>query len=224
METLTGETLTVVAAIIEYKQRYLILKRAAHKDNADLWEFPGGKHQTGESLQQAIEREILEELGVKATAGEVLGSRDTTVNGRVIRLIAIEVTLDRAPTQFKDHSEMKWANWKELSTYPLTTPDLGLFQSLQVHGFRERELTHLNALSCAKFYGILYAILGVFVSAFVMFTPASFSSFFSFTQKMLVVVLIPFANFFAGAFMGSLLAFCYNFFASLFGGLKMRWK
>ncbi|MDZ4676905.1 MAG: DUF3566 domain-containing protein [Oligoflexia bacterium] len=218
------ETLTVVAAIIEYKHRYLILRRAASKDNPGLWEFPGGKLQNGESLQQAIEREIFEELNVKATAGSLRGSCDTLVDNKIIRLIGIDVVIENEPTEFRDHSELKWASWDELSTYPLTLPDLGLLQYLQSNGFRESELSKLNVSSCAKFYGIMYAVVGVFMSAFILVTPSSMSGFLSFTQKMIIVGFMPFFNFFIGAVLGVLLAVTYNIFASIFGGLKMRLK
>ena len=45
----------------------LIAKRPAHAHQGDLWEFPGGKVERGESLQQALQRELHEELGIDVT-------------------------------------------------------------------------------------------------------------------------------------------------------------
>jgi mutator protein MutT len=63
----------VVAAIIRRDDKLLITKRLDHVHLAGLWEFPGGKVEPGESLENALEREIYEELGIQiAVAGEFL--------------------------------------------------------------------------------------------------------------------------------------------------------
>ena len=84
----SNETTTTIAAatVIQYGGRYLLMKRAAHKGNGGMWEFPGGKVDPGESLQQAVIREIKEELNLTATTGKLLGSAETRDQNRVLRL------------------------------------------------------------------------------------------------------------------------------------------
>jgi 8-oxo-dGTP diphosphatase len=60
---------TVVAAIIVRESRLLICQRRRDKTFPLKWEFPGGKVEAGESLTDALTREILEELGVKIEIG-----------------------------------------------------------------------------------------------------------------------------------------------------------
>lgn len=62
----------VAAAVIRQGERFLLAQRMPGKQFADMWEFPGGKLEEGESLQQALEREIREELCVEIRAGKVL--------------------------------------------------------------------------------------------------------------------------------------------------------
>jgi len=79
--------LTVVAAVFCRDDKVLCLRRAAGRSMAGLWEFPGGKVERGESLPEALVREINEELQVDITVGTYLGENrytpDQTGNPRM---------------------------------------------------------------------------------------------------------------------------------------------
>jgi 8-oxo-dGTP diphosphatase len=60
---------TVVAALIEQNSRMLICQRSRNGSFPLSWEFPGGKVEPGESLPEALARELLEELGVASIIG-----------------------------------------------------------------------------------------------------------------------------------------------------------
>ncbi|MGE0025212.1 MAG: (deoxy)nucleoside triphosphate pyrophosphohydrolase, partial [Hyphomicrobium sp.] len=57
--------LVAAAALIDRDNRVLISKRPAGKSLAGLWEFPGGKVDRGETPEQALRRELREELGIE---------------------------------------------------------------------------------------------------------------------------------------------------------------
>jgi 8-oxo-dGTP diphosphatase len=61
--------ITVVAALIRDDGKLLVCQRRRGSSFAMMWEFPGGKVKTGETLEQALVRELDEELGTKATVG-----------------------------------------------------------------------------------------------------------------------------------------------------------
>lgn len=57
----------VAAAIIIKKGQYLIARRRGGTHLGGLWEFPGGKRESGESLEDCLRRELSEELGIEVT-------------------------------------------------------------------------------------------------------------------------------------------------------------
>jgi mutator protein MutT len=65
-----GEQVEVAAGIIERDGLILIAQRLPHGHLGLLWEFPGGKREPGETLEECLEREILEELGIQVEVGQ----------------------------------------------------------------------------------------------------------------------------------------------------------
>lgn len=61
----------VAAAVIRRGDRFLLTQRMSDKQFANQWEFPGGKLEAGETPQQALERELREELAAETRAGNV---------------------------------------------------------------------------------------------------------------------------------------------------------
>jgi 8-oxo-dGTP diphosphatase len=72
LETTMSARIRVTAAVVRRDGLLLLTQRPPGGPLGLLWEFPGGKIEPGETPQQALVREIGEELGVGATAGEVL--------------------------------------------------------------------------------------------------------------------------------------------------------
>lgn len=66
----TKPTEVVVAVAFDKDERFLMTSRPEGKVYAGYWEFPGGKVEAGESLDEALTREMKEELGVQVTDAE----------------------------------------------------------------------------------------------------------------------------------------------------------
>src|ERR1700736_164945 len=75
------EMVEVVAAIIEREGKILIGQRKAEQSHPLKWEFPGGKVESGETPEQALARELEEELGVRHTAAEEITRYQFTYPG-----------------------------------------------------------------------------------------------------------------------------------------------
>lgn len=97
--------LDVVAAVIEHDDRVLACRRRPGKAAAGRWEFPGGKIEAGETAQEALVREIREELGVGI---RVTGHLTTDVTDG-IRLVCLRARLvTDAPVASTDHDALEW--------------------------------------------------------------------------------------------------------------------
>ena len=69
------------------KNKVLIGRRAPHERAPGLWEFPGGKMEQGETPEECLKRELMEELGIKADIGTFLQSMNTNTPMLPIRCI-----------------------------------------------------------------------------------------------------------------------------------------
>lgn len=67
-DTANNRAIDVAVGLISQNKKILISRRHTSADQGGLWEFPGGKIQTGESAAAAIDRELFEELGIRVTA------------------------------------------------------------------------------------------------------------------------------------------------------------
>ena len=128
--------LHVVAAVMIHEGKILGCRRASHKDAAGLWEFPGGKVESGESPQEALRREISEELSLTVVPWRVLDKSVTQVNEALtIQLECWVIILDRLPAlKSSDHDEFVWLRPEDLSRYSWAKPDLPAVKKLCAHG------------------------------------------------------------------------------------------
>ena len=111
----------VIAGVIVRDGRYLVCQRPAHKRHGGLWEFPGGKLGEGESLEQAAERELREELGMSVTrTGDTLFTQVDP--GSPFQIEFIEVRADGEPHAM-EHTDLRWLRWGELRSVPLAPTD-----------------------------------------------------------------------------------------------------
>jgi len=125
------QPLIVTAAIVLREENVLITQRLPDARHGGLWEFPGGKLEEDESPQEALRRELLEELGVTVTVGEIYDVLFHPYPWGNVLLLAYTCTLVGWPLQHLGVADHRWVRPAELSGYPFLPADLPLIASLQ---------------------------------------------------------------------------------------------
>lgn len=111
------EPIQVVAAVrIEWHtstlNRYWVCRRTddgEHDGLAGMWEYPGGKVEQGETLEQALSREMREEFGVTIRILRFIDAIETSLNGKVYRVHFFEVQFLGIP-ELRVHDQDEWLN------------------------------------------------------------------------------------------------------------------
>ena len=122
----------VVAAVIKQDGKVLICRRPANKQCALLWEFPGGKPEKGETMEQALARECMEELAIEISVGRMLHQTVIETPGRMLRLNFFAAEITGGTLTRKEHAEIKWAAPEELAKYDFCPSDK---EFLETHKF-----------------------------------------------------------------------------------------
>ena len=119
----------VVAAVVDDGHRYLVTQRQAGVHLAGLWEFPGGKVRDAESHEQALRREMLEELGVDVEVGGLVLSTSHEYSDRTVSLHFYKCKLLGRPTP-QLGQRMQWVTRAELSALDFPPADADLIALL----------------------------------------------------------------------------------------------
>ncbi|MGW0548640.1 (deoxy)nucleoside triphosphate pyrophosphohydrolase [Streptomyces altiplanensis] len=105
---MTGVTdRVVVGAAVFHEGRLLAARRSAPPELAGGWELPGGKVEPGESPEQALVRELREELGVEADVRERIPGEWPLKPGYVLQVWTVRL-LSGTPRPLQDHDALRW--------------------------------------------------------------------------------------------------------------------
>jgi 8-oxo-dGTP diphosphatase len=121
----------VAAALILRGEEVLICQRRADQPMALKWEFPGGKIEPGESPEEALARELDEELGIAADIGaRISRSRHTYRSGGAVDLQFFAVHSFRGEVTNRIFHDMRWVQLRELTDYDFLAADRELIRDL----------------------------------------------------------------------------------------------
>lgn len=121
------KNILVVAALIKKDNNVLIARRSTGDENVlGKWEFPGGKVESNETEEHAIEREIKEEFELDIKANKYITNNVCEYPTKIVDLRLYECEYISGEFKLHDHSEYKWVNINELLNYDLALADIPL--------------------------------------------------------------------------------------------------
>jgi 8-oxo-dGTP diphosphatase len=120
----------VAAAIIHRDQHILLTKRPANVHLPNLWEFPGGKVEPGESLEAALRRELREELDIDATVIDEYFTTTHHYPGKSVELHFFNCAIVSGEPRAVEVAEVRWVESSELYAYEFPEADRELIKRL----------------------------------------------------------------------------------------------
>lgn len=98
---------------------------------SEKWEFPGGKVEDGESCEQAIIREFMEEFGIDVSVGEQISETEFENKGQRRQLKAFRIEFSSLDFKLCEHTEWRWADCGEIEALDFTPSDLRLLDGIK---------------------------------------------------------------------------------------------
>ena len=120
----------VAIAIIHHEGRYLITRRKGDVHLADLWEFPGGKRNGSETLEQCLLREAEEELGVQIKIDSLFCRLAHDYPDRTVLLHGYLCRLVSGTPKPLAAQELRWVSPAEVLSYPFPEANASFLKQL----------------------------------------------------------------------------------------------
>lgn len=121
----------VVAALIHDGNRFLACQRPDSKARGLLWEFPGGKVESGESREEALVRECREELGITLSVEKIVTDVVYSYPDVTVHLTLLSAVIADGTPQKLEHKELRWLTLEEAEQYSFCPADTIFLERLR---------------------------------------------------------------------------------------------
>ena len=115
--------IVVVAGIASQNGKIMLCRRKPGGPHGLMWEFPGGKVEPGESPEQALERELREELAIETHTGRIWDVKYHAADGRELLILFYRTEILSGAPRPVDCSAVEWVEPRNLTLYELAPSD-----------------------------------------------------------------------------------------------------
>ncbi|MCG3886820.1 (deoxy)nucleoside triphosphate pyrophosphohydrolase [Photobacterium leiognathi] len=123
--------IVVVAGVIGKEGKYLLAQRLDSASQGGLWEFPGGKIEANESPEQALERELMEELAITTKTQQWLADSVFDYGDKIVELKGYLTHWCKGEIVLNTHQAMVWVTLAEFKHYALCPADYPILSALE---------------------------------------------------------------------------------------------
>jgi 8-oxo-dGTP diphosphatase len=120
----------VTAAIIRDGEKILVVRRGPGEKLAGFWEFPGGKVEHPETLQECLERELFEELDIATKVTDVVAVSDYHYENGAIKLVALKAEILHGEISLSVHDKLRWLPARDILDLKLAPADIPIAHAL----------------------------------------------------------------------------------------------
>ena len=130
------KTVKVVAAVItacnENGEKIIFASQRGYGEFKDGWEFPGGKVEPGETPQEALKREIIEELETEIKVGDLIETIEYDYPTFHLSMDCFWAEIVKGDLVLREHEAAKWLTKEQLGSVDWLPADLGLVEKVRV--------------------------------------------------------------------------------------------
>ncbi|RIX36090.1 (deoxy)nucleoside triphosphate pyrophosphohydrolase [Corynebacterium falsenii] len=116
--------INVVGAVLLRDGTILAAQRGTDMSLSGLWEFPGGKIEKGETPEEALARELEEELHITAQIGDKIETTEHEYDFGIVILTTFYASLDSGEPELTEHAQVRWCTPEELETLEWAPADV----------------------------------------------------------------------------------------------------
>lgn len=128
---LSMATIEVAAGLIRQDGRYLIARRKPGVHLGGFWEFPGGKREPGETLEECLRRELFEELNVRIDVPLPYRLIRHEYAERIVEIHFFRCSIEEGKPRPIDSTELRWVRPTDLSDFQFPPADQAVIEDLQ---------------------------------------------------------------------------------------------
>ncbi len=125
------KVIEVAAGLIAHEGRYLITRRKAGVHLGGFWEFPGGKREPGETLEECLHRELWEELNVTINVPIPFQTVRHEYPEKTVELHFFCCRIESGEASARDCAEFRWVYPHEMAAFEFPSADQAIINALQ---------------------------------------------------------------------------------------------